>query len=366
MSCCDRPTWVELAARRVLAAWAVLSLATAASQPAAAITIELKDVAPDRIERQRRANEGALPLPGTPNAAAFDQRLAEHGLKPGMPLLIRVFKEESELEIWMKRDEAYVLFATYPVCHWSGTLGPKLSEGDKQTPEGFYTVTGRQLHRIGRWPKALNLGFPNAFDKVHARTGSYILVHGGCSSVGCFAMTNTVIEEIFDLATKAIRGGQAHVPVHVFPFRLTEAKLARHASSPWRDFWMDLKQGYDSFERTRMPPRVSVCEGRYHVADASESEGVTTATASGRPDRRFRHLASLNGSIQTRCPVPEAVVAGKSDPSATGAAAPSASSVQASRLARVRPKQRPQREDVNDAEPEADATGAAKDYAVIH
>ncbi|MEW5963870.1 MAG: murein L,D-transpeptidase family protein [Pseudomonadota bacterium] len=360
---CSRPSWLELAAPHLLAACALLSLAAATSRPAAAITIELKDVAPDRIERQRRASEGALPLPGTPNTAAFDQRLAEHGLKPGMPMLIRIFKEESELEIWMKRDETYVLFATYPICHWSGTLGPKLSEGDKQTPEGFYTVTGRQLHRIGRWPKALNLGFPNAFDKGHARTGSYILVHGGCSSVGCFAMTNTVINEVFGLTTAAIRAGQAHVPVHVFPFRMTEANLARHASSPWRDFWIDLKQGYDSFERLRLPPQVSVCEGRYHVTDASEAEVVTASMASGRLDRRFRRLASLKGAIQTRCPAPATVLAAKSEPSAP---ALSASDAQAGRVARVRPKQLPQRDAMDDTEQDARSSGAAKDYAGIH
>ena len=68
-------------------------------------------------------------------------------------VLIRIFKEESELEMWMQKGERYVHFATYPICHWSGTLGPKLAEGDKQTPEGFYTITRRQLHRIGRWPR---------------------------------------------------------------------------------------------------------------------------------------------------------------------------------------------------------------------
>ena len=291
-----------------------MSVALIAATPnsAPALTIELKDVAPDRIERQRRAAEGALPLPGTPNAAAFTERLAEHGVTPGMPVLIRVFKQESELELWVKRDEAYILFATYPVCQWSGTLGPKLSEGDKQTPEGFYTVTRRQLHRIGRWPKALNLGFPNAYDKKHDRTGSYILVHGGCSSVGCFAMTNTVIEEIFTLTSAALRRGQTHVPVHVFPFRMTEANLARHASSPWRDFWLDLKEGYDSFERRRLPPKVSICEGRYTVADTLPSD-VETPAKLVVAKRRSMRLASLDGAIVTRCPQPPSVATSHGD-----------------------------------------------------
>lgn len=352
--------------RSGLAVCAAVLLASASSKHAAAITIELKDVAPDRIERQRRANEGALPLPGTPNAAAFDQRLAEQGLKPGLPMLIRIFKEESELEIWMQRDEAFVLFATYPICHWSGTLGPKLSEGDKQTPEGFYTVTGRQLHRIGRWPKALNLGFPNAFDRRHDRTGSYILVHGGCSSVGCFAMTNTVIEEVFNLTSAAIRAGQAHVPVHVFPFRMTDANLDRHRASPWRDFWLDLKQGYDSFERLRKPPEVSVCEGRYHVTDDTTG-AAAVAAVSTKPDRRFRRLASLKGAIQTRCPAPATIIAATPEPPATAPASDTAASRTATARTRSKPaphSARPADEVVEDAREEARST--AKDYATIH
>jgi murein L,D-transpeptidase YafK len=237
-----------------------------------AVTIELKDVAADRIERQRRAIEGHLPLAGTPDLSRFGERLAEAGLKAGDPVLIRIFKAESELEVWMRKDDKFVLFATYPVCHWSGTLGPKVREGDKQAPEGFYTITRRQLHLAGRWPRALNLGFPNVFDKSLARTGNYILIHGGCSSVGCFAMTNTVIEEVFRLTTGALAAGETYVPVHVFPFRMTSANLARHEGSEWRAFWANLKEGYDAFERTRLPPRVSVCDGKYQFQDLAPGE----------------------------------------------------------------------------------------------
>ena len=131
--------------------------------------------------------------------------------------------------------------------------------------EGFYSVGRRQLHRIGRWPRSLNLGYPNSFDRAWGRTGSYILVHGGCSSVGCFAMTNAVMAEIFDLSERALRGGQPRVELHVFPFKMTDANLAAHAKNPWLDFWRNLKEGYDAFETTRLPPRVGLCDRRYVV-----------------------------------------------------------------------------------------------------
>ena len=243
-------------------------------QAARAVSIELKDVASDRVERQRAAAEGNLPLAGTPDLSRLNERLAEKGLKLGSPVLLRVFKSESEFEVWLRKDDAYVLFATYPVCHWSGTLGPKLREGDKQTPEGFYTVTRAQMRHVGRWPRSLNLGFPNVFDQVQARNGSHILVHGGCSSVGCFAMTNAVIEEIYGFTEQAIAGGQVFVPVHVFPFRMTDANLALQKDSPWQPFWANLKEGHDLVERTKRVPRVSVCENRYRFHDLAPEEGA--------------------------------------------------------------------------------------------
>ena len=169
-------------AKTGLAALIAVGLISALSTPARAVTVELKDVAPDRIERQRAASIGQIPLPNTPNIAQFSERLAEKKMTLGSAIFIRIFKAESELEIWMQRGEKFELFATYPICHWSGTLGPKLNEGDKQSPEGIYTVTSRQLHLIGRHPRSLNLGFPNALDRSFSRTGSYILVHGACST----------------------------------------------------------------------------------------------------------------------------------------------------------------------------------------
>ena len=242
---------------------------------ALAISIELNDAATARMERRNAARDGRLllPLPGTPDTGALPTRIAAMGVNLGASALIRIFKAESELEIWMSKDGAYVHFATYPICYWSGTSGPKLREGDRQTPEGFYTITSGQLHSGGRWPRSLDIGFPNTYDRIHQRSGSHILVHGGCNSIGCFAVTDAVNAEIYDIVSAALRLDTLHVPVHVFPFRMTEENLAAHASGAWTAFWRSLKHGYDSFERTRLPPRISVCEGSYRIDDAIPGEG---------------------------------------------------------------------------------------------
>lgn len=248
-----------------------------AVEPARAVVIELKDVASDRVERQRAEAIGLLPLPGTPSVGQLAERLAEKKMTLGSPILIRVFKASSELEVWMQSGDKFELFATYPICNWSGTLGPKLTEGDKQSPEGVYTVSSSQLHLVGRHPRSLNLGFPNALDRQMSRTGSYILIHGGCSSVGCFAMTNPVIDEVYSLAEAALhKGKQDAVQVHVYPFRMTEERLSAYAQNEWYPFWRNLKDVSDSFERTHLPPRITICEGRYWVEDGTNQQEVAS------------------------------------------------------------------------------------------
>jgi len=218
-----------------------------------------------RTERAHRLAIAARgePLPGTPDLSSLPQRLASEGLPLGAPVLIRIFKREFELEVWLKRDGRFRRFATYPVCRWSGRLGPKITQGDKQAPEGFYTVDARALNPASRWHRSFNLGFPNLFDRAHHRTGTYLMVHGGCSSVGCYAMTNPVIDELWRLVTAALKGGQKAFQVQVFPFRMTDLSLARRASSPHHAFWSDLKQGSDLFDQHALPPRVHLCRGRY-------------------------------------------------------------------------------------------------------
>lgn len=259
----------------------VLALLAAAngggwSGAAYALSIELKDVAADRVDRQRSFQQGALPLPGTPNVAILDERLKEKSVSIRAPIFIRVYKTESELEVWKEQNGAFVLFATYPICHWSGSLGPKLKDGDKQAPEGFYTVARKQLRHVGRWPRSLYLNYPNIFDQSQSRTGAHILIHGGCTSVGCFAMTNPVMEEIHRLAAAAIDGGQEHIPIHVLPFRMTKDNWEANDDSPWKDFWLNLKEGHDLFEKTKLPPKVGVCNGKYTFA------ATQSATESGQ------------------------------------------------------------------------------------
>ena len=186
-------------------------------------------------ERSRRLALAASrqPLPGTPDLTNLAGRLAADGLALGAPIFVRIFKREFELELWMRRGDRFQRFAVYPICRWSGRLGPKLEEGDGQAPEGFYTVDAKALNPASRWHRSFNLGFPNAFDRAHARTGSFVMVHGGCASVGCFAMTDPVVDEIWRLVTAALSGGQKRFQVHVFPFRMTEGNLISRRNRPW-------------------------------------------------------------------------------------------------------------------------------------
>lgn len=195
----------------------------------------------------------------------LDRRLVAQGLARGAPVLIRIFKEESELELWMLKGDRYKRFATYPVCRWRGVLGPKLVEGDRQSPEGFYSFGQDQLLWQGHWFRAFNINFPNTLDRALGRSGSGILVHGACSSIGCYAMTDPVIDEIFDLVVASFAAGQTRIQVHIFPFHMTLANLSKHEGSQWSGFWRDLKPASDLFVSTQVPPKIGVCFGRYVV-----------------------------------------------------------------------------------------------------
>lgn len=224
------------------------------------------------FERYWRSNfvKLGLTLPGTPDLADLDGRLASHGLAAGNPIFMRIFKREWELELWMKRDGRFHRFATYPICKWSGSLGPKIKQGDRQAPEGFYTVDAKQLNPKSAWHRSFNLGFPNTFDKALGRTGSFLMVHGGCGSIGCYAMTNPVIDEIWRLVTAALDGGQQRFQVQVLPFRMTERNLELYGGTRNSAFWTSLKPGYDLFEASQVPPKVSVCGKRYAFTAGSE------------------------------------------------------------------------------------------------
>ena len=200
---------------------------------------------------------------------ALGNQLAKSGLAEGSPIFIRIFKLENTLEVWMedKQDQGrYRLFQSFPICSFSGTLGPKLMEGDKQSPEGFYEITPEQLHPQSEYHLAMNIGFPNQYDQALNRTGSFLMIHGGCKSIGCFAMRDKGIEEIYFLAEAAFKNGQPSIPVHIFPFHLTAENIEVTQSHSWYPFWANLKQGYDMFEMTRIPPIVSSTAGAYRIA----------------------------------------------------------------------------------------------------
>ena len=184
------------------------------------------------------------------------------------PILVRVFKEEAELEVW-KQDTTgrFHILKTYPICRWSGDLGPKLREGDRQTPEGFYRVTPELINPHSSYHLAMNIGYPNSFDKANNRDGSLIMIHGDCWSVGCHAMTDEQISEIYALARESFLGGRPSFQVQAYPFRLTPANLARHRNNPNLAFWKMLKIGNDHFEATHLEPKVDVCN-RAYVFDA--------------------------------------------------------------------------------------------------
>ncbi len=212
------------------------------------------------------------PLPGTPDLAKLSERLKEKGLKRGAPLFMRVFKLENELELWMMGKEGFRLFATYPICRWSGRLGPKQKEGDRQSPEGYYTVQQKQLNPNSRWYKSFNLGYPNAYDKSFNRTGSFLMVHGGCSSIGCYAMTNPVMKEIWELVRATYRAGHKSFAVHAFPYRMNPRNMRVYRNPKWQTLWDDLEVGYNSFNDTHIPPKVTVCQKRYHIKPGTLAE----------------------------------------------------------------------------------------------
>ena len=181
----------------------------------------------------------------------------------GDPVFIRIFKQEKEFEVWLRNGLSYDHFKTYSICYNSGKLGPKLREGDKQSPEGFYTVGANQLNPNSDYHLSINLGFPNEYDRAHKRTGSLLMIHGRCSSAGCFAMTDFRMDEIYAIVESAIIAGQHQVPIHIFPFKMTAKKMKWHHDSEWISFWENLKEGYDYFEGHRAPPLVTVQDKQY-------------------------------------------------------------------------------------------------------
>jgi murein L,D-transpeptidase YafK len=211
--------------------------------------------------------------PGPERAAAAAARvrpllepaLSAKCMRFGDPVFIRAFKEEMELELFIQPGGTgrFVWFKTYPIARSSGDLGPKLAEGDGQVPEGFYFVPKAAMKPDSTYHLAFNLGYPNACDRHHGRTGSHIMIHGSRYSIGCLAMTDPLIEEIYSLCDAALVQGQRFFRTHVFPFRMTDARMKAAAGRKWEDFWKNLKEGYDLFEKSGIPPEATVADGKY-------------------------------------------------------------------------------------------------------
>ncbi len=197
------------------------------------------------------------------------------GTSKDAPMLIRAYKKEAEFEVWkMGSDGRYVHLKTFPMCRWSGQLGPKTREGDRQVPEGFYSITPAQMNPNSSYYLSFNVGYPNQLDKALGHSGGTIMVHGACSSAGCFSMTDAQIAEIYAIARSSFEGGQRAIQMQSFPFRMTAENLAKHRLDPNIGFWKNLKEGNDFFEVTKEEPQVAFCGRRY----------VFDATAEGRLD----------------------------------------------------------------------------------
>lgn len=253
----------------------------------------------------------------------IQQAMKAKGMNKNAPVMARVFKEEGKLEIWkQKTNGRYDLIANYDICKWSGKLGPKFTEGDRQAPEGFYTVRPSQMKPNSQYHLAFNIGYPNTFDRANGRTGSNLMVHGACSSAGCYSMTDQQIEEIYAFGRDAFQGGQTEFQVQAFPFRMTAANMARYRNDPNYEFWKMLKVGYDHFELTRVPPKVDVCERRYVFnqlpVDGQSFNPTGACPASSQPDSlkvaytsyQSTYEAAFNSALKASTPAPKPTIGG--------------------------------------------------------
>lgn len=219
------------------------------------------------LDNSRAEKAAARVLPGLRAELAA---LGQDGVRMGNPVFVRVFKDIREMEVWIKNTETgkFVQFKTYRVAAMSGRLGPKQKEGDLQAPEGFYFVNRARMNPVSRFHLAFNIGYPNKYDRAHGRTGTALMVHGNRVSIGCFAMTDRYVEEIYTICDQALLSGQRYFRVHCFPFKMTASRMAKAKSrgDQWYPFWQNLQAGYDHFEKYRVPPNTRVVGKKYHFS----------------------------------------------------------------------------------------------------
>lgn len=226
-------------------------------------------------------------------------KIKAKGMNKTSPVMARIFKEEGVLEIWKQKTTGrYDMVASYEICKWSGKLGPKFVEGDRQAPEGFYSVSAAQMNPNSQYYLSFNLGFPNAYDRANNRTGQHLMVHGACSSSGCYSMTDESMAEIYAFGRDSFKGGQRDFQVQAFPFRMTAANMARYKTDPNYEFWTMLKEGYDQFEITKVPPKVDVCGKRYVFNQNFPGQQGISASASCPPMSQPDSIQSAYSSYQ--------------------------------------------------------------------
>jgi murein L,D-transpeptidase YafK len=248
-------------------------------------------------------DEGGLSSNSRAYAPIAPETLAlmkEKGTAKEAPVLIRAYKKESELEIWkMQSDGRYVLLKSYPICRWSGQLGPKAREGDRQVPEGFYSITPAQMKPNSSYYLAFNVGYPNAYDRAMGHDGGSIMVHGICSSAGCFSMTDPQIGEIYAIVREGFSAGQREVQMQSYPFRMTAENMAKYRLDPNIGFWKQLKEGSDNFEVTKQEVTVGVC-ARHYVFNAAPVNGHFDAAGPCPPLKQDEKVRDLVASKQSR------------------------------------------------------------------
>ncbi len=241
------------------------------------------------------------PNPNKPLPAALVQKIKAKGMSVGAPIMMRIIKDEHILEIWKQKTSGrYDLVTAYNICAWSGKLGQKKKEGDRQAPEGFYTVRPAQLNPNSKYFLSFDTGFPNAYDRSHGYTGANLMVHGACSSAGCYSMTDASVQEIFAFARDALKGGQDGFMLQALPFRMTAEKMAFYAGDANFPFWKMIKEGYDQFELTRQVPKVDFCEKKYVFNRTAVNGGTFNASAACPPSELPATLASAEAAYQIK------------------------------------------------------------------
>jgi murein L,D-transpeptidase YafK len=201
------------------------------------------------------------------------QRFIDRGIRyPAAEVYLRAFKQERMLELWVRpaNESRFQLLHTYAICAASGEPGPKRRQGDAQVPEGFYTID--LFNPVSSYHLSMRVNYPNQRDRIvnrGRRMGGDIYIHGGCKSIGCLAITNSGIEEIYWIAVEARAMGQQSIPVHIFPARMDSresrrVRTAYAADAAVLSFWKTLEPGYTYFETHRRLPSISVsADGDY-------------------------------------------------------------------------------------------------------